>query len=116
MPFPSPEDLPNPGIEPMFPTLEADALTSEPPGNTNILSLIKLPLFGELEKESCSDLIQEDKISILSVPCSNSILAHFRLKFCLLQRTKRKSNIKIMLARVYDFMVLLGKGRVRNNF
>ena len=70
MPFPSPEDLPNPGIEPMFPTLEADALTSEPPGNANILSLIKLPLFGELEKESCSDLIQEDKISILSVVLS----------------------------------------------
>ena len=67
MPFPSPGDLPNPGIEPMFPTLEADASTSEPPGNANILSLIKLPLFGELEKESCSDLIQKDIISILSV-------------------------------------------------
>ena len=32
LPFPSPEDLPNPGIEPRFPTLQADALTSEPPG------------------------------------------------------------------------------------
>ena len=32
LPFPSPGDLPNPGIEPGFPTLEADALTSEPPG------------------------------------------------------------------------------------
>ena len=31
-PFPSPGDLPNPGIEPRFPALEADALTSEPPG------------------------------------------------------------------------------------
>ena len=30
-PFPSPGDLPNPGIEPMSPTLQADALTSEPP-------------------------------------------------------------------------------------
>ena len=27
LPFPSPEDLPNPGIEPRSPTLEADALT-----------------------------------------------------------------------------------------
>ena len=33
VPFPSPGDLPNPGIEPGSPTLEADALTSEPPGN-----------------------------------------------------------------------------------
>ena len=30
--FPSPGDLPNPGIEPGSPALEADALTSEPPG------------------------------------------------------------------------------------
>ena len=31
MPFPSPGDLPDPGIKPRSPTLEADALTSEPP-------------------------------------------------------------------------------------
>ena len=31
LPFPSPGDLPVPGIEPGSPTLEADALTSEPP-------------------------------------------------------------------------------------
>ena len=30
--FPSPGDLPNPGIEPRSPTLQADALLSEPPG------------------------------------------------------------------------------------
>ena len=32
LPSPSPEDLPNPGIKPMFPALQADALPSEPPG------------------------------------------------------------------------------------
>ena len=32
LPFPSPGDLPNPGIEPGFPAFQADALTSEPPG------------------------------------------------------------------------------------
>ena len=31
-PFPSPGDLPNPGIEPRSPALQADALLSEPPG------------------------------------------------------------------------------------
>ena len=30
LPFPSPEDLPNPGTEPRSPTFEADDLTSEP--------------------------------------------------------------------------------------
>ena len=32
LPFPSPGDLPDPGFEPGSPALEADALTSEPPG------------------------------------------------------------------------------------
>ena len=32
LPFPSPGDLPNQGIEPRSPALRADALTSEPPG------------------------------------------------------------------------------------
>ena len=32
LPFPSPGDLPNPGIEPRSPTLQADALTPAPPG------------------------------------------------------------------------------------
>ena len=37
LPFPSPGDLSNPGIEPWSPTLEADALTSEPPGKLHLL-------------------------------------------------------------------------------
>ena len=32
LPFPSPGDLPDPGIEPGSPTSQADAVTSEPPG------------------------------------------------------------------------------------
>ena len=31
LPFPSPDDLPDPGIEPRSPALQADALHSEPP-------------------------------------------------------------------------------------
>ena len=34
LPFPSPGDLPNTGIEPGSPSLEGDALTSEPPGDS----------------------------------------------------------------------------------
>ena len=32
LPFPSPRDLPDPGIEPRSPVLQADSLPSEPPG------------------------------------------------------------------------------------
>ena len=35
LPFPSPGDLPNPGIEPRSPSLQAEALTSELPGKPN---------------------------------------------------------------------------------
>ena len=31
LPFPSPGDLPNPGIELRYPALQADSLSSEPP-------------------------------------------------------------------------------------
>ena len=36
LPFPSLVYLPDPGIEPRSPTLQADALPSEPPGNPKI--------------------------------------------------------------------------------
>ena len=42
LPFPSPGDLLNPGIEPGSPTLQADALPSEPLGNHDLA----IPLLG----------------------------------------------------------------------
>ena len=38
--LPSPGDLPDPGIKPRSPTLQADALPSEPPGNQDRLLFI----------------------------------------------------------------------------
>ena len=47
LPFPSPGDLPDPGIEPESPALQADALSSEPPGKpldkTNVTLFPKVP-------------------------------------------------------------------------
>ena len=37
--FPSLGDLPDPGIEPGSPTLQADALLSEPPGKPNVVGV-----------------------------------------------------------------------------
>ena len=48
LPFPSPEDLPNPGIEPRSPALQADSLLSEPPGK---------PIFAVLGWSSTSVII-----------------------------------------------------------
>ena len=50
VPFPSPGDLPNPGVEPGSPALQADALPSEPPGKPpkKQLSPCKTPLSSTL--------------------------------------------------------------------
>ena len=39
LPFPSPGELLNPGIEPRSPTLQTEALTSEPPGRQQGVSV-----------------------------------------------------------------------------
>ena len=46
LPFPSPGDLPHPGIEPGSPALRADALPSEPPGKLSVKSLSRVRLFA----------------------------------------------------------------------
>ena len=48
LPFPSPGDLPNPGIKPWSPALWSDALLSEPPGN---------PIVGKWSSESNSPIV-----------------------------------------------------------
>ena len=45
MPFPSPGDLPHPGIEPGSPALQADALLSEPPGKPGGDGVVIIILF-----------------------------------------------------------------------
>ena len=37
LPFPSPGDLSDPGIEPGAPALQADSLLSEPPGKLKVI-------------------------------------------------------------------------------
>ena len=78
-PFPFPGDLPNPGIEPRSPALQADSLPSEPPGKPEVYKTCK---------ERQVWLIEWKKQSIETVPgevqmCSvifggkiNSVLCH----------------------------------------
>ena len=58
LPFPSPGDLPNPWIEPWYPTLQTGSLPSEPPGKPKIgknsLSVWALQKFiFQLERKAC---------------------------------------------------------------
>ena len=55
LPFPSPGDLPGPGIEPGSPALWADALPSEPPGiGKLILACTQFPTEAISMKRKCT--------------------------------------------------------------
>ena len=45
LPYPPPRDLPDPGIKPRSPALQADALPSEPPGKL-LLSALDINFFS----------------------------------------------------------------------
>ena len=87
LPFLSPGDLPNPGIEPRFPALQADAfaLTSEPPGKSG------WTLFKIKNQSINSDFIKNQKVLIFVVLLSfehfEYVLTHCGLAFTFYDRT-----------------------------
>ena len=58
-PFPSPGHLPDPGIEPRSPALQADSLSSEPPGKPEIMVRNSLKVHIEIfvDKMICLGII-----------------------------------------------------------
>ena len=60
LPFPSPGDLPDPGIEPRSPALQADALPSDPPGEPQSLGLPN-PLSSYSSSHPQGGLFGEDR-------------------------------------------------------
>ena len=69
LPFPSPGDLPDPGIEPGSPALESDALTSEPPGKPKKKPYCKL--IFRLEADSAGNR-SEWKLCFLRDPVTSN--------------------------------------------
>ena len=57
LPFPSPGDLPNPGIKPRSPALQADALLSDPPGKPK-------ERYSYVSGENCPPNFMEDNLAI----------------------------------------------------
>ena len=67
LPCPPPEDLPNLGIEPRFPTLQADSLPSEPPEkpkNTGVGSLSLLQGIFPTQESKGSPALQADSLPV----------------------------------------------------
>ena len=57
LPFPSPGHLPDPGIKPGSPTLQADSSPSEPPGKSKIFVKVILKV-----RKVCLDSVSTQKI------------------------------------------------------
>ena len=56
LPFPSPRDLLDPGIEPGSPALQADASTSEPPGSPTISEMKTKPTLRHCSLTKMADI------------------------------------------------------------
>ena len=69
--FPSPGELPNPGIEPRSPALQADSLPAEPQGKPNIF----WPLISNLHEIIVSN--QCFTIKLLFWPIKNKTKLHY---------------------------------------
>ena len=81
LPFPSPGDLPDPGIEPRSPTLQADSLPSEPQGSSDRTWVN--------ERENSQGVVLECTTSLLEVFCL-FLLIDFTKPF--LQKTNKQGN------------------------
>ena len=58
LPFPLPRDLPDPGIEPASPALQADSLPAEPPGKSSLYRVLVFMQF-----EVLFGLVKMDRVS-----------------------------------------------------
>ena len=67
LPFLSPEDLPNPGMEARSPALQADSLPSEPPGKQVYCILLQPPIGASLAAQMVRNLpvMQETRLPSL---------------------------------------------------
>jgi len=78
-PFPSPGDLPNPGIEPRSPTLQADSLPVEPQGKP-LDSLSVRKILHQKGEESVGIYYYNNTLCLSNAfnPRSQSILTHLQ--------------------------------------
>ena len=67
LPFPSPGDLPDPGIEPGSPALQADSLPSEPPGKPIKASEKVLPTTSSIS-DVVSQLKSLSRVQLFGTP------------------------------------------------
>ena len=87
-PFPTPGDLPNPGIKPRTPTLQADSLPSEPPGKPS--PLLMQEQNEEVSASFCSSLPAGNTCKLKS--CTSSWCSDLSGRFYFLRQILKEVN------------------------
>ena len=101
LPFPSPGDLPDhPGIEPRSPTLQADTLTSAPPGKLNCCSF---EIYFKVKKFGLSVFI------LLSQDCFGylCVCGWFHANFISLFSLSIKNTVRILMEIILNLQTTL---------
>ena len=80
LPFPSPGDLPDPGIEPGSPALQADSLPSEPPGKPIKASEKVLPTTSSIS-DVVSQLKSLSRVQLFGTPWTVAYQAPLSMGF-----------------------------------
>ena len=73
MPFPSPGDLPDPGIDPMYPALAGELFTTESPAAKSLQSCPTLcdPIEGSLPGSATPGILQARTLEMVAISFSN---------------------------------------------
>ena len=121
-PSPSPENLPDPGIEPGSPTLQAGALPSEPPENPLTISYIYLFLkmfkchlslhsLLRLFSPNCNNLITA--LEGKARPSTRNIFNYpFQASFPHLFIHSSQKNLSYFIRYVVEYLVYLGYNKI----
>ena len=84
LPCPPPEDLPNPGIKPRSPLLQADSLLSEPPGKHKYVRRIKSKgMLGKDIPYKCGYSQKFKVLTRITIFISTHVQSNSHISYCL---------------------------------
>ena len=103
LPFPSPWDLPNPGIKPRSPELQADSLLTELQGKPtkNQRTLHSLIIIIELKQTTIHLMVRSDQCQVKKKKMEGEIANHYHAYISLPQPTLLMKSFTFEIAYIF---------------